>query len=134
MAGIRSAFTLRTLLLGVASWLAPFVFSFLSFDRGGELAIPEPLFKSIMIVVFGGFGAYLLVLAYKHVPPTALTGWALGTFWFVINLALDVLVLLPMTKMPLPDYAAGIGLRYLLIPIMAAGMGHVAGREAAARA
>jgi hypothetical protein len=72
--------TRRTTLLGSISWLVPFVVSFLFVDRNGEFLIPQPLFKSLMIVIFGGFGTWLLVVAFRRVPPTPRSGLGLGCY------------------------------------------------------
>ncbi len=116
-------FTIRTTLLGFVSWLVPFVVSFLFFDRTGQLLIPQPLFKSLMVVVFGGLGVSLLVLAFRRVRPSLRSGLVLGCYWLVINLALDLVVLVPLVKMPVDLYFYDIGLRYLLLPIVSTAMG-----------
>ena len=92
--------TRHATLLGFASWLVPFAVSFLFVDRTGQFVIPQPLFKSLMVVVFGGFGAGLLVLAFRRITPSARTGFALGCYWLVINLALDLAILVPLVGMP----------------------------------
>jgi len=125
---MRSVISLRTTLLGVASWLVPFVASFLFFDRNGQLLIPQPLFKSLMVVVFGGFGVALLAVAFRRIPASPGYGLALGCYWLAINLALDLLVLVPLVHMAIDLYLYDIGLRYLLIPIISTGMGSVASR------
>jgi hypothetical protein len=122
------AFTIRTTLFGILSWLVPFVAAFAFFDSTGQVTIPQPLFKSIMVVVFGGFGAALLVVAFERVPATLANGLAIGIYWLAINWLLDIVVLLPFTGMQFGDYFADIGLRYLLIPIMAAAIGFAAER------
>jgi hypothetical protein len=125
MNGPSSIFELRTITLGFASWLVPFAISMLFFDRTGSLAIPEPLFKSAMVVLSGGVGAVLLVLAFRRTAPTIANGAALGLTWLTINLALDLIVLVPLTGLTMRSYLFDIGLRYLLIPITAAAMGAV---------
>jgi hypothetical protein len=119
-------FTFRTTLLGLVTWLVPFAVAFLFFDRNGQLQVPLPLFKSIMIVVFGGLGAALLVIAFRWISPSLRSGLLLGCYWLAINLTLDLLVLVPFVKMPVIDYFYDIGLRYLLIPIVSTAMGMVA--------
>lgn len=120
---MSSVITVRSLGLGVLSWLVPFAASVLFFDRSGQLMIAEPLFKSIMIVLFGGLGVALLVLAFRKIPTTAMTGLGLGSLWLVINLVLDLAVLLPLSGMTITHYVQDIGLRYLLMPVIALGMG-----------
>ena len=118
----------RTTILGLLSWAIPFVVSFAFVDRTGQWLIPYPLFKSIMVVAFGGIGTWFLVLAFRRVAPTWRTGLALGLYWLAINLVLDLIVLLPLTGMTIVGYFHDIGLRYLLIPIIATAMGAVAER------
>lgn len=120
--------TRRVTLLGLASWLVPFAVSFLFFDRAGQVLIPQPLFKSLMVVVFGGVGVALLVAAFRNVPQSPRSGLVIGVYWLAINLTLDFMILLPLAKMQVVPYLYDIGLRYLLIPIIAVGMGIVAGR------
>jgi hypothetical protein len=127
MAGV---FTIRTTVLGCVSWLIPFVVSFLFFDRTGQLVIPQPLFKSVMVVVGGGIGVALLVSAFARIRPSLRSGLALGCYWLAINLALDLAVLVQILKMPVVVYLYDIGLRYLLLPVISTGMGVVGARSA----
>ncbi len=120
----------RIWLLGLASWVIPFVLAFLFFDQTGQLAIARPLFKSLMVLIGGGTGVALLVAAFRWVQPTLNTGLMIGCLWLAINLILDYLVLVPMAGMTASEYIQDIGLRYLLIPIIAAGMGYLAERNA----
>jgi hypothetical protein len=113
----------RVLLLGLASWAVPFFGSFVFFDRNGQLTIPRTLFKSLMVVVFGGFDSWLLVKAFQNTTPTPHSGLAIGSIWFAINIALDVCFLMPMSGMPFKEYMFDIGLRYLLMPIIGWCMG-----------
>ena len=120
----------RIWLYGLLSWAVPFVAAFAFFDATGQLAIPEPLFKSLMVVIGGAVGAVLLVLAFRRTQASIRSGLAIGTLWLAINLALDLVVLVPMSGTSVPDYLSDIGLRYLMIPIMAVAMGAVARRAA----
>jgi hypothetical protein len=106
----------------------PLLFSFALVDPSGQLVVPQPLFKSLLVVVSGGAGAILLAFAFKYLTPSLNAGAILGCCWFVINVALDMAILIPMTGMSLVTYVYDIGLRYLLIPITAATMGLVAER------
>jgi hypothetical protein len=119
-----------TTILRFFTWLIPFAASFAFLDRSGHVFIPQPLFKSIMVVVFGGLGTALLVAAFRRVEPTWRSGVALGCYWLAINLILDLVVLIPMVGTPVRDYVYDIGLRYLLIPIIATAMGAIAERAA----
>ncbi|MGA2792125.1 MAG: hypothetical protein ABSE69_01110 [Roseiarcus sp.] len=126
---MANTLTIRTTILGFLSWLVPFVVSFLFVDQTGQFLIPQPLFKSLMVVVFGGFGTALLVIAFRRIPPTQRSGLALGCYWLAINLLLDLTVLVPLAKMSIVLYFYDIGLRYLLIPIISTAMGIVGSRN-----
>ncbi len=117
---------LRVTLLGFASWVVPFALSFLFFDRTGQLTVPQPLFKSLMVVVGGGIGVALLVAAFRRVEASVLSGVTIGCYWLALNLILDALILVPMSGMTYTGYFADIGLRYILLPVISAGMGAVA--------
>jgi hypothetical protein len=127
---MAEVFTIRGTVLGFVSWLVPFVVSFLFVDRTGQFLIPQPLFKSVMVVVFGGLGVALLIVAFQRIRPSLRSGLALGCYWLAINLVLDLLVLVPLVKMPVVSCLNDTGLRYLLIPIMSSGMGIVAAQNA----
>ena len=114
--------------LGFTSWLVPFVGSFLFYDRTGQLLIPQPLFKSLMVVIFGGIGTALLVVAFRQIVPSIQSGFLLGCYWLAINLILDLVVLVPLVGMPVVTYFYDIGLRYLLLPIVSLAIGMVAQR------
>jgi hypothetical protein len=111
--------------LGILSWLIPFAAAFAIFGPGGKLMVPQPLFKSAMVVIGSTAGVYLLVRAFRRVQPGFSNGLMLGLYWLAINLVLDFLVLLPISKMKPIDYLMDIGVRYLALPIIAAGMGAV---------
>jgi hypothetical protein len=110
---------LRVTALGFASWGIPFAASFLFAGKDGRILVPDELFKSIMVVLSGGAGAALLLAVLRKVEPTMASGLLVGCWWLIINLGLDLLILVPMTHMSVADYVMGIGVRYLLIPILA---------------
>jgi hypothetical protein len=118
----------RTALYGFLSWLIPFVASFAFFGPDGQPWIPQTLFKSIMVVVFGGVGIWLLLLAFRRIRPTFASGLQLGLYWLAINIVLDLAILLPLAGMAPLDYFCDIGLRYLLTPMIAAALGAQADR------
>jgi hypothetical protein len=119
----------RVTVFGLLSWAVPFVAAFPFFSGPGELRIPQPLFKSLMVVIAGGVAVVLLVLAFRDIRPTLASGIAIGVYWLAINWILDLLILLPMSGMGVVAYFYDIGLRYLLIPIIAMAMGAVAQRS-----
>jgi hypothetical protein len=115
---------LKNILYGFLAWLIPFVASFFFYTREGKLTIDVFLFKSIMIVVGSVSAAFLLVFYFKTINTNHLReGVIVGVAWFCINIALDLLVLVPMSGMSISDYFAQIGLRYLVIPAMSITVG-----------
>jgi hypothetical protein len=119
----------RTSVAGVLSWAIPFFASFPFFSPAGGLIVPQPLFKSIMVVVGTAVGVALLVWMFRRFQATLTSGIVIGLYWLVLNWGLDIVVLLPMSGTSLTDYFYDIGIRYLSLPIIAAGMGW-AGRNA----
>jgi hypothetical protein len=110
---------LKNVLYGFLAWLIPFVASFFFYTKEGKLTIDIFLFKSIMIVVGSVSAAFLLVSYFKKIRADYLKeGIIVGLVWFGLNILLDIIILIPMSRMSLPDYFAQIGLRYLAIPAM----------------
>jgi len=120
--------TTRIVLYGVLSWLIPFLVSLPFYDRGGQPRIPIDLLKSLMVVVGAGVGAWLLVRVFERPPAFANSGAVVGGLWLGMHVLLDLAVLVPLSKMPLPAYVSQIALRYLTIPIMSIAIETVARR------
>jgi hypothetical protein len=116
----------RVLVFGAASWLLPFALAFAFFDSSGNLLVSQPLFKSSMVVAGGSIGVILLVLTMKNQRSALVPGLLLGLFWLAINLVLDVAFLLPMSGQSFAEYFSDTGLRYTLLPVMAAALGYMA--------
>lgn len=119
----------RVVAYGFLSWLIPFVASLLFFGKGGHTTLPIGMLKSIMILVGASSGGFLLFRLFRESSPSLGRGVAIGTCWFLMNILLDVAILIPMTKMNIGEYFSEIGLRYLLIPIMAGAMGAVGSKQ-----
>ncbi len=118
---------LKIVIFGFLTWIIPFVVSFFFYTPQGQLLMDVSLFKSLMIVVGSLTGALFLVLYFRKVEKNYLQeGITVGMLWFVLNILLDLIVLVPMTKISVETYFAQIGLRYLLIPIMSISIGYVA--------
>jgi len=67
-----------------------------------------------MILVGSITGCFLLYRLAKLKPESTFTIFTYtGIIWFVENIALDFLILIPMSKMSVADYFVQIGLRYL---------------------
>jgi hypothetical protein len=113
----------RVLLAGLASWLGPLLLSMGFFDREGNLTVAAGLFHAVMSVVLAGAVAWLMVWVGRTVPLTAGLGLAIGLLWLALNVALDALVLLPMTGMGVGVWVEDVAVRYLAIPLLTAAIG-----------
>jgi uncharacterized membrane protein YpjA len=119
--------TSKLLLFGVLTWLIPFLVSVPLVGRDGQPILPTGMFKSLMIVIGSAVGGWLLVRVFRQRPAFRHPGLVVGLLWLGTNVVLDLLILVPLTNMSLPDYAGEIALRYLVIPIMAIAIDAVAG-------
>jgi hypothetical protein len=112
---------------GFLTWLVPFGISLMFYTRDGQPMMDIFLIKSIMIVLFSAFGAFLLIVYFRKIDSNFVReGLIIGGFWFSINCILDILLLLPFAGMTMATWFAQIGVRYLLIPIMSISMGYIA--------
>jgi len=119
---------LKIFLFGAVIWVVPFVASFLIFDvETKNFIIDEMFYKSIMIVGSSLIGVILLVNYFKVIDKNYVReGIVVGLSWFIINILLDVIFLLPMAQMDFGIYFQQIGMRYLIMPIISTGMGYIA--------
>lgn len=120
----------KNLLLGFFSWLIPFAVSFLFYKPGGELVVPYGNFKAIITVVGTLSGCYLLYRYFmqadgNYIRVGILVGWS----WFLINIVLDAIILIPIMKTSFAEYFASIGLSYLSIPVISTAMGFLLERR-----
>jgi hypothetical protein len=116
----------KLFLLGIMTWMVPFLSAFFFLDKSGTLSINIFLFKTIMILVGGMTGALAIIMYFKKLESAYFKqGFLTGIVWLFINIVMDLLVLIPMSKMSYPDYFMQIGLRYLMIPIMAILVGYL---------
>lgn len=116
----------KGLFFGLLTWLVPFVVSFFFYSKDGAQTIDIFLFKSIMIVVSSLTGCFLLVNFFQKVQKNFLKeGIVVGLVWLAINYILDLIILLPMSKLTVKDWFFQIGLRYLIIPIVSITLGSV---------
>lgn len=108
------------------TWLVPFLAAIPFYGPAG-LTIDQQLFKSLMIVVGSISAAVLIAWSFRPVERDyAREAVVTGIVWLLANWALDLIVLVGLLGMPLPDYAVQIGLRYLVIPAMVIAAGVVA--------
>jgi hypothetical protein len=104
---------------GFIIWLVPFGLAFFFYNAAGELVTSYALFKSVMLT-----SLTLTVLAVNlwWLDPAAPRGWA-ALIYYAVNLALDLLILVPMMGLTLGEYMAQIGLAYIIIPAITLAMG-----------
>jgi uncharacterized membrane protein YpjA len=114
----------RNILLGFLSWLIPFAVSFLLVKPGGEYVVPYATFKCIITVVGTLTGCYLFFRYFKTIEGDYLrNGIIVGLSWFIINVVLDTIVLIPMMKTTFENYFTTIGLGYIAIPVISITIG-----------
>jgi len=117
---------IRNIFYGFLAWLVPFIASIFFYSKEGGLTIDVFLFKSIMIVIGSITAAYLLILYFRNINTNYIKeGIIVGIVWFVINIILDLLVLIPLSGLSVGDYFIQIGLRYLVMPVMSIMAGKV---------
>lgn len=120
----------KNIKLGFLSWLLPFALSFVFYKPSGELTISYDLFKSLMIVLGSITGCFLLFRYFKFVGKDFIKqGVLVGISWFLINIVLDTLILLPMMGESFSNYFISIGLRYTVIPAISITMGYLLNRQ-----
>jgi hypothetical protein len=115
----------KALLLGLLVWLVPFVVAFCIFALKSSW---RSLFESIMPVTLAATVVGCALLYFRKLPsPSIREGFLLGLLWMAISLAIDLpLMLSPPISMPALEYAADIGLTYVMIPILTLGIAHAA--------
>lgn len=115
------------LVRGFLTWLIPFIVSFFFFTPNGTPLIDITFFKSIMTVLGCLVGVLLLIQSFTKIKTNYLKeSIKIGLIWFLMNIVLDLIFLLPLGKLTLMDYITQIGIRYINIPIISIGMGYLA--------
>lgn len=111
--------TLRLTLLGLLTWIVPFVVSFIFYDRTGNLNVSYGLFKCVMVVVSSFIGMYALAYHLRYISSKLFREAVIaGLTWFFINIFLDIIILIPMSGMSYGQYLTTIGIGYLQIPVI----------------
>jgi len=119
----------RAIFYGFLIWLIVFAVAMLIYPLRSS---NRPLFESLMPVALVTCVTAFAVLYFQRVESRPLReGILLGVVWFIANLAIDQLMFSwgPM-KMSFADYMADIGLTYLLIPVIAIGIGYLLAKRA----
>ena len=111
----------RALLLGLLVWLLPFVIALIASQLKDSW---RSLFESIMPVTLAAVVVGFSLLYFRQVgAPTVREGVILGILWSIVSVLIDLpLMLSPPIKMPLIEYLADMGLTYLMMPIITAGI------------
>lgn len=111
----------RAVLYGLAMWAIPFVVAFAVFVfRDSNRA----LFESVMAVAVTGTAVGLGLAYLRGLPAVGVRqGVAVGTLWWLICVLIDLpLVSAGPMEMSLAQYMADIGLTYVSIPLVTAGL------------
>lgn len=120
----------RAVLAGIVTWLVPFLVSLLFYNQNG-LTIDVFLFKSIMIVAGAITGALMIVWYFKPETKDFLrAGIIFGAAALAINWVLDLIVLCGMLGEDPLSWFAGVGVRYIVIPVMSITAGYIAEEKA----
>lgn len=114
---------LKIIVYGVLVWLIPFVVSFFIYSLKTS---GNPLFESIMPLILAIIVVLMANLYLKNIQTGFLReGVIIGVSWFIINIAIDLILFLPTSpmQMSLNNYMMDIGITYLLIPVITVGFG-----------
>lgn len=114
---------LKIIVYGVLVWLIPFVVSFFIYPLKTS---GNPLFESIMPLILAIIVVLMANLYLKNIQTGFLReGVIIGVSWFIINIAIDLILFLPTSpmQMSLNNYMMDIGITYLLIPVITVGFG-----------
>jgi hypothetical protein len=120
---------IKIMLYGILMWLIPFLVSFLIYPLKQSA---NPLFESIMPVVITATVVALTLSYFKQQDNKFLSeGIIIGISWFLISIAIDLLMFLPPSPMHmgLSDYMMDVGFTYLIIPVVTLGMGYTVDKE-----
>jgi hypothetical protein len=118
----------RALLFGFLVWLIPFVVSLAASPLKQSW---RSLFESIMPLALSLTVVPCAVLYFRRVRTALLKeGILLGVLWLAISVAIDLpLMLTPPMNYTLVEYAADIGLTYLMMPVITVGIALAASRN-----
>lgn len=117
MSGTSTAATWRRIaMFGFLVWLIPFAIAFVLFTPEGTPRVSQEFFDSVMAVCLAAVTAYFSHRLFAPAEDIAASGLTVGLAWLAISVVLDMPTIVVMFKMPLPDYATGVALSYLMIP------------------
>jgi hypothetical protein len=120
---------LKLCLFGFLIWLIPFLVSFLI---SSLRETNRPLFESIMPIILTVTTIVFSILYLKKIKENQVNESILaGLIWFCISIIIDLIMFLPESPMQMTfiDYIMDIGITYLIIPIVAIGLGYMMEKE-----
>lgn len=119
----------KAVLFGFLIWLIAFVVALAIFPIRESW---RALFESIMPVVIAIATVVFALMYFRNVRGVFVKeAVLLGLLWFAINVVIDLpLMLSGPIQMTLAEYAADIGLTYVIVPVITIGIG-VARNQAA---
>jgi hypothetical protein len=118
----------KAILFGFMIWLIPFIVAFIAFPLKESW---RSLFESIMPVTLS-IVVVACAVRYFSCVKTAFLREAirLGVLWFAISVVIDLpLMLNPPINYTLAEYAADIGLTYLMMLVITVGIALAASRQ-----
>lgn len=117
MASVR-----RAVLFGVLVWLFPFVVSILAFPLRSSW---RALFESVMALSVCAVVVLLALRYFRGVERGYVReGLLLGLLWLAICVLIDLpLMLTEPIGMTVWEYAADVGLTYVMVPVITVGLG-----------
>jgi uncharacterized membrane protein YpjA len=126
-AAAQDLIMLKKIGYGFIVWVIPYLSAI---PLMGLMESDPIFFKTLMIVIGGLVGAVGAVFYFNKVEKDYLKeGIWLGLVWLVLNWLLDLIALLPLSKMPYAQYFKEIGLRYLVMPAMTVPIGYILSKK-----
>lgn len=104
---------LRMLLSALATWFVPFFISFFMVDMNTRAYLPNPLVFKIVMILSSAATTFFVM---KKLKPYHKRPWYFASLFFlVINSLLDMLILIPISGMPLTEWATTVLPSYLVV-------------------
>ena len=116
----------KIVIFGFVVWLVPFLVSFFIYPLK---TAGNPLFESVMPLVITIITVSLACLYLIKLETDLIReGVIIGFSWFLINLAIDLILFLPPSPMQMNfmNYMEDIGITYLMIPVITVGLAYMA--------
>jgi len=96
---------LKIILLGILIWAIPFLVSFTVWDvEAGAPTVSMSWFNAIMAFAWAVGFAIALTIYFKGSKSPASDGWTAGILWYLALILLDLIVLVGLFKMAIPDW------------------------------